>query len=540
MEEIKYMLQSGVKCIWINTFETNKVIDEIKSMTLDLKKAFPIYEYSFTLGIRKVNMIKSKIIPYKEYNAVNLLKHIYELSSGIEKKEDELIFGGDVSDDDKLFDNKNNIIILKDFNIIIDLPDVKKIMKDIFELEGGNYNPLIIISPVTKIPDELEKFISVVDYELPNDNEINSILESLIRTLNNKNNNVNINSEEKSKIIKACKGLTTQQIIEIFKLSVVKTSKIDLDIIYNYKINNIKKINILDFIIPKATLNDIGGNANFKEWVSELKLINTEEAKKFGCKPPKGYLALGIPGTCKTLSSEIIANEFGYPLLKLSMDKILNSKVGASENNMAQALKIVKAMAPCVFMIDEVEKSLSGIGSSNNSDAGTMSRVIGSVLEFLNEDNGIFVVMTSNDSSQLPPELTRAGRLDTIWYFDLPTAEEREEIIQIHLSKYERTLDSAVLQEFTELSENFTGAEIKEIVKNTIKHNFIRFSNDNDKEICVDDVKKAVNEIIPVYKSYKEKIFLLQQYATDRARMSSRREYSNKNASIKNIYTVGR
>lgn len=540
MEEIKYMLQSGVKCIWINTFETNKVIDEIKSMTLDLKKAFPIYEYSFTLGIRKVNMIKSKIIPYKEYNAVNLLKHIYELSSGIEKKEDELIFGGDVSDDDKLFDNKNNIIILKDFNIIIDLPDVKKIMKDIFELEGGNYNPLIIISPVTKIPDELEKFISVVDYELPNDNEINSILESLIRTLNNKNNNVNINSEEKSKIIKACKGLTTQQIIEIFKLSVVKTSKIDLDIIYNYKINNIKKINILDFIIPKATLNDIGGNANFKEWVSELKLINTEEAKKFGCKSPKGYLALGIPGTCKTLSSEIIANEFGYPLLKLSMDKILNSKVGASENNMAQALKIVKAMAPCVFMIDEVEKSLSGIGSSNNSDAGTMSRVIGSVLEFLNEDNGIFVVMTSNDSSQLPPELTRAGRLDTIWYFDLPTAEEREEIIQIHLSKYERTLDSAVLQEFTELSENFTGAEIKEIVKNTIKHNFIRFSNDNDKEICVDDVKKAVNEIIPVYKSYKEKIFLLQQYATDRARMSSRREYSNKNASIKNIYTVGR
>lgn len=176
------------------------------------------------------------------------------------------------------------------------------------------------------------------------------------------------------------------------------------------------------------------------------------------------------------------------------------------------------------------------IGSSNNSDAGTMSRAFGAILEFLAEDHGVFVIMTSNDISQLPPELTRAGRLDAIWYFGLPEIEERKEIFNIHFNKLNKQVNDSLLCYAAKQSELFTGAEIKEAVKNIIRKAYSRSKKDMNTNITEIDIQKGCLEIIPIAKSSRERIALLEEFAKNRARFSNAliNEYGcNENANKK-------
>lgn len=214
------------------------------------------------------------------------------------------------------------------------------------------------------------------------------------------------------------------------------------------------------------------------------------------------------------------------PFLKLTMDKILSKYAGESERNIAKALTLIKSCAPCVLLIDEVEKALGGIKSSNASDSGVVARAFGKVLEFLNDnDNGVYVIMTSNDVSQLPPELTRAGRLDAIWYFGLPDENEREEIFKVHFSKVNQTVSSDVLELAVKETQNYTGAEIEQIVKSAVKKAFIRMKKTNtEMAITKTDITDAKEQVVPISKSSKEKINQLELWAKGRALYANKRE----------------
>lgn len=160
--------------------------------------------------------------------------------------------------------------------------------------------------------------------------------------------------------------------------------------------------------------------------------------------------------------------------------------------------------------------------SSNNSDSGTLNRVLAQLLQTLCEDdNGIFTVMTSNDVSQLPPELTRSGRLDTQWFFDIPNQEERKEILKIHLDKTNKKYNPTVINKVVRETEDFTGAEIEEAVKVALRKSFIRQAKDHDSEITKEDLLAAIKTVVPIIKSSKEKIFALRQYAKTRAKKTS-------------------
>lgn len=219
--------------------------------------------------------------------------------------------------------------------------------------------------------------------------------------------------------------------------------------------------------------------------------------------------------------AEALANKFGVPFIKLEMSKIMDKLVGNSEKKIDQALKVVKSCAPCIFLIDEVEKALGGIKSSNASDSGTTARCFASILQFLQDNNDVFVVMTSNDVSQLPPELTRSGRLDAMWYFSLPTCEEREAIFKIHLDKTGKAYDPSVLKTAAELTENYTGAEIQNIVKLTMWKAFRRFLEDKNNAILIEDISSSVKEVVPIFESSKEKITYLEHWVKGRARYAN-------------------
>ena len=153
-------------------------------------------------------------------------------------------------------------------------------------------------------------------------------------------------------------------------------------------------------------------------------------------------------------------------------------------------------------------------------------RVVGQLLQFLGSEDSkdVFTIMTSNDVTQLPPELTRSGRLDTLWYFGLPKEEERKEIFNIHFSSKNRNLSDTLLEHASLISENLTGAEIKEAVKVAIRKSFVRYKKDGNKNIIEEDIDAGVSEIIPVFNSSREKIAALENYAKNRARFASKVE----------------
>lgn len=542
MNEVLNLINAKAKCIWINTYEEEAVINDMKEVSTALRIPMPIYVHSFATGIKKVELTSNKESEIDSSMGVDkLLKNIYNITRGIEMDEETIELMKE--DNQTVIEDKNNIFILKDFHLMIDNPNIKRMFRDVVEGKYLNYNTIIIISPITEIPVEHEKLFAVIDYNTPDENLIKNILDAALMAGQRTPGFIPIDEKDKELIINSCKGLTLEEIAYSFRMSMVKNKTISVDEIGNYKIELIKKSNVLDYKIPNSNLNEIGGNSGFKAWVEEVIDAMTPEAIEFGCTKPKGYLALGVPGSAKTLLAEALAKSMSLPFLKLDMSKILDSKVGSSEKNMAQAIRMIKATAPCVLLIDEVEKTLSGMQSSGVSDAGTMARSIGAILEFLAEDHGVFVVMTSNDVSQLPPELTRAGRLDAIWYFGLPEENERKDIFNIHFNKLGKTVDSSLIDYAASITNDFTGAEIKEAVKNTLKKAFSRYKKDGNKEITKEDIQKACIEVIPVAKSSREKIAALNEYAKTRARFSNQliNEYGcniNNNKEITRILSI--
>lgn len=226
----------------------------------------------------------------------------------------------------------------------------------------------------------------------------------------------------------------------------------------------------------------------------------------------------------KTITAEAFAGTLQVPLLTLNMAKVMSRFVGDSEQKIERALSIAKAAAPCVMLLDECEKNLGAATiSSNQTDSGITARIFQSILRFMQDnDKGVYVMLTCNDASQLPPEFTRAGRLDSQWFFDLPNEGDRKEIFKVHFKRYDRVLTNDIIDTAVNLTANFTGAEIAEIVKNTMRKAFLRTrkSKTAKKDITLSDITSSIHEVTPVFDSNRERITALRNWVKGRARFT--------------------
>jgi len=151
-------------------------------------------------------------------------------------------------------------------------------------------------------------------------------------------------------------------------------------------------------------------------------------------------------------------------------------------------------------MIDEIEKGLAGVQSSNESDGGTTARVVGTLLSWLNDKTcPAFVVATANNIRQLPPELTRKGRFDEIFFVPLPEEVERAEIFTIHINKRKRDAKDYAIDKFAALSEKFSGAECEEVIKSALILAF-----DEGVELADKHIIKSIHDLIPLWKTCQE------------------------------------
>jgi len=340
------------------------------------------------------------------------------------------------------------ILVLANFHRFIQSPEIIQAMAHQIVAGKQNRTFLIVLSPIVAVPTELEKQIVVIEHELPNRDQ----LEGLARSLATEDNELSDN--ELGTVLDAASGLTRYEAEAAFSLSLVREGMIRPQSIWDLKSQMLKKSGLLTLHRGSESFADLGG-------LDALKSFCTRAMRRQGeanpLKRPRGVLLLGVPGTGKSQFCKALGNETDRPTLTLDIGSLMGSLVGQTETNIRQVLKIADAMSPCVLMIDEIEKALSGVGNSGATDSGVSARLFGTFLTWLNDHRSdVFVICTCNDISKLPPEFARAERFDGVFFLDLPGASQKDGIWDICVDLFK--LDGEQRKPNT---EDWTGAEIR-------------------------------------------------------------------------------
>lgn len=410
------------------------------------------------------------------------------------------------------------IYIFKDFHPYFSDPGIIRKVREVALYLKNSYKTLILVSPTLRLPTELEKDVSVVDFVLPGREEIKELLDRTVTEVNkNAGLSITLADSARESIVDAALGLTINEAENVFAKTLVKTgglSEKDVPIILSEKEQIIRKSGMLEYYPATEAFDNIGGMAELKEWLRKRKMAFSDEARKFGLPTPKGALLIGVQGCGKSLIAKAVASLWKVPLLRLDLGKVFSSLVGSSEENVRQAINVAESVALAILWMDEIEKAFAGTQSSSFSDAGTTSRVFGTFITWLQEKTApVFVIATANNISQLPPELLRKGRFDEIFFVDLPERAEREEIFRIHITKRSRNPEDYDLRKLADASDGFSGAEIEEAVSSALFDVFDKRQNLNTEAIL-----HSIETTVPLSRTMKEGIDQIREWAQDRAR----------------------
>ena len=276
----------------------------------------------------------------------------------------------------------------------------------------------------------------------------------------------------------------------------------------------IRKSGLLEYYKVEERFENVGGLGNLKRWLRKRANAFTTKARDFGLPEPKGVLLIGVPGCGKSLTAKAVSALWGMPLLRLDMGSVFGKYIGESEFNIRKAIKVTESISPAILWIDEIEKGLSGAAGDNT---GTSNRVFGTLLTWMQEKKKpVFVIATANDVSLLPPELLRKVRFDEIFFIDLPETRERQEIFEIHLRIRNRNPEKFDLPSLAEMSQGFSGSEIEQVVISSLYDAF-----EEGRDIVTEDVKRNIENAVPLSQTMKEKIEALREWAWGRTRNAS-------------------
>ena len=440
------------------------------------------------------------------------------------------------------------LYVLKDFHPLLSPRTgsamVIRKLKDTAHALESTLSSVVILSASLEIPAELEKTIVIVDFALPTAAELR---DRFIEMVDEYRSGIEVDLIDPARgyttedeaimaLAKAAQGLTMAEAELALGKAITADKRLnhdDIQAITDEKKQIVRKTGILSIEEP-VDINEVGGLEQLRHWLARRTNIFSEDARRYGLLAPKGVLLTGVPGCGKSLCAKAIAHFWNLTLLRLDMGAVYGSLVGQSEANMRRALQCAQAMAPCVLMIDEIEKGLSG-SSGGGGDGGTGSRVFGTLLSWMSDKTAaVFVVATANQFEKLPPEMLRKGRFDEIFFVDFPHAGERAEILDIHIKKALRRREPAIagpaaddfLKSFgltgsyevrrstkdgasesatgtlVELSRDYTGSEIEVAVQTAMIDAFA----DNQREFTAADVARALASTVPLIDTMSDKI----------------------------------
>lgn len=503
MDKLHILLNSKRRAILVTTFEEERFLKDLE--TLLQSKKIEGFTWSIASGLKR--MVDGSPVKNGGDPSVLMVKRIAEY-------------------------DQVAAFVLKDFHNIWSNPKVNRAVRDVLETPDKIYKPLIFISPVSKVPPELEKLVSVIRYELPTRDQVIEQLEVIEKYCRIKGFEVPTGRKREA-LIHALVGMTMTEIKNILKQSIVHYHTVSLNEVITEKEQIIRKTGLLEYVTKLGDMKNVGGMDIFKKWIEDAQYAFEPEARKYGVDQIRGTILAGFPGTGKSLLAKSVAQQMNLPLLKMNMSQIMDSKVGQSEKNIDRALRLAEDVSPCVLWIDELEKGLSGLGSSDKSDSGTLSRVVQSLLTWLSDkEKPVFVVGTANDITKLPAELTRAGRFDEIFFVSIPHQNEREEILKIHLKKrgYQKntntTFSNKIIKTLAESMNKFTGAEIEQVVAEATRRAYANYRKGKRPQpyITQKDLADQIDHFVPMAKRMPELLTDLRNWAKHSAKCASSEE----------------
>lgn len=499
--KIKDMLKAFYPVLYLTSFEYDRTKQKIEGIINVLRtegKDVRIFNWNCVDGLRGLNGDKPQPVINKD---------------GEEIVEPEEVLKYILNDKDA----SKDVFVLEDFNNYIEEENVKYYIRSIAERARHTNTHAIILSAVYKLPVELEKYVTVLNIPLPNRLDMEKTLGVVERQCK-----INLSVEMRNRMVDAALGMTSMEADLAFCLAAVKD---DLGQNAPYTVSSekeqiIKKSGILDYFPKNESLKDVGGMEVLKDWLLKRQKAYEKKARDFGLQEPKGLLLLGVPGCGKSLTAKSIASFWNMPLLRLDIGKVYQGLVGSSEDNIRKAIATAEAVAPCVLWIDEIEKGLSGVQSSGSTDGGVTSRIFSTILTWMQEKTSpVFVVATANNINLLPPELLRKGRFDEIFFVDLPSQQERENIFSIHLKKKGQDPSQYPMEMLGKKTEGFNGAEIEECIKEAMFAAYVEAPD--EPKLLSKHLMDAIAKTVPLSTTMKEQIAALRNWAATRAKNAS-------------------
>jgi ATP-dependent 26S proteasome regulatory subunit len=380
------------------------------------------------------------------------------------------------------------------------------------------HGAVVLTGAGLELPQSLQALTAVVDLPEPTMEEYKQLIGHIVRDLSERMTIVSeINQKDLTQLLNNLKGLTLMEAEKVLTKAMVEDGKLcakDIQAVIAHKKAIVEREGVLEYFPVDANMADIAGLAGLKEWLQQRKqiIVDPQRARDFGLSFPRGILLLGVPGCGKSLCAKAVANEWSLPLLKLDPANLYNKYMGESERNFKRAMRTSENLAPVVLWIDELEKAFSSSG--DGQDGGTSKRIFGTFLSWLQErKQDVFVVATANDVSQLPPEFLRKGRFDEVFFVDLPSAEARRAIVDIHLRKRNQDRAAFDLDALTTATEGFSGAEIEQAIVAAL---FTAFAAGNNLTTAL--LLEEIAATRPIADTMHERIAALRAWAAGRVR----------------------
>ena len=487
LTDLELLLRSRIPIIAVSSNEEERVVDIFRALQADREQA--LFKWTVTDGMTRMD---------KKMGSQAFVKKPHDALSQIRSTP------------------KAGIYLLLDFHPYLDDPIAVRLLKEIALSHATVPHVVVLVSHDIAVPDELKSLTANFSLALPSPEVITQIIRDVAADWSaaNQGQKVNADRESLDQLIRNLSGLTAHDARTLAQQAIFNNGAIlksDVQFVMEAKYKLLDQNTAISYDFDTARLSDIGGLKNLKRWLDVRRGSFVEGIE--GLERPKGMLLVGVQGCGKSLAAKSVAGSWGVPLLHLDMGALYNKYFGETEKNLREALRTAEAMAPCVLWIDEIEKAIS----AGKQDSGTSKRMLGTLLTWMAENkNAVFIVATANDIEGLPPELIRKGRLDEIFFVDLPSPEERAQIFELHLARRKADLIHFDLSKLVERSDGFSGAEIEQAVIAALY-----LARQEDAPLCTDHVVEELAATRPLSVVMDERITMLRSWAADRTVMAN-------------------
>ena len=480
-----------IPVIAINTIEPGRTLERLKEISEDLQLPFHVH---------------------------TLTKGVYDLATDKNLSDDKSVYGAiDYMTEQMKRKQYETIILTEVPDLSTENSDSKQILAlvNLANESGG----VVIVFTNAPVWNQLQRQGMTIKIDLPNEEEMYSIIKEYIDDYRNEIpiewDNTDI--REAAATLNGVTRIEAENVIAAL-IANKRIRKSDMDEVRFAKDRLFSDISGLEKIEVDDSVKDVGGLEGLRKWLDEKKELLTPEKKdelrSKGLQPPRGILLVGVPGCGKSLSAKSISANWKLPLYRLDFATVQGSYVGQSEQQLKDALTTAENVSPCILWIDEIEKGLSG-ATGGAGDGGVSTRMVGQFLFWMQEcKKQVFVVATANDVSMLPSELLRRGRFDELFFVDLPTADERRDILSLYMRKYlNLEFSGEFADKVVEISDGFTGADLESTVRDLAYRsianaNFI---------LSEENIVTAFNNVVPLSQTSPEKIEAIRDWGKERA-----------------------